>query len=102
MPFVEISGTVLMGRKEPFRNEYRHVPGKLSQAVKVVAAKTAVVSIDVVIGGDGINIGYHRANGIGIVVNLQAIRKDEGFRIGLAQAALQKLVIVLCDHAGPA
>src|SRR5438105_15017487 len=98
---VEVTSSILMRRKKPFRDEDGLVTGKLTEAIEVIPGNAAVLTIHIVIRGDSINVGHHGAYDLGIVVNLQAIGEDKCLRIRLANRALHQSIVMLCHYARP-
>ena len=89
-----------MRRKEPFGDEDGLVR-KLAQTIEVIAGNAAVWHIHIVIGRDHVHVGCHMAYGIGIIVNLQTIAKNERLGIRLADGAMRQPIVLLCHHARP-
>src|SRR5262249_52412841 len=100
MALVEVARTVLLRRKEPFGDEDGLVC-ELTQTVEVLVRNTAVWHIHIVIGRDYVHVGCHIAYGIGIIINLQTVAKQERFRICLADGTMRQSIIMLGYHTRP-
>src|SRR5262247_1026242 len=101
MALVVVARTILLRRKEPFGDEDGLVR-KLAQTIEEIAGNATVWDIHIVIGRDHVHIGCHMAYGIGIIVNLLTITKNEGVGIRLADSAMRQPIVLLRHHAHPA
>src|SRR5215813_8961247 len=101
MALVAAARTIFLRRKEPFGDEDGLVR-KLAQTIEEIAGNAAVWHIHIVIDRDYVHVGGHMAYGIGIIVNLLTITKNQRIGIRLADGAMHQSIVLLGYHARPA
>src|SRR3984893_10560717 len=101
MAVVQISGTVLLGGKIPFGDQYGFVSGQLTQAIEIVVRNPAVRTVHIIVSSYSVDERDHRSNRVRIVVAGQAVAEDGRLRIRLAQYAVDQFVVMMRQDAGP-
>src|SRR5262245_35425971 len=71
VPVIPVPSTIFMSGKKPLGNQDRFVARQLPKTIKEIPGDPAIWAVDVVIGGYDIDIWYHGAHGLSIIINLQ-------------------------------
>src|SRR5215831_5342285 len=100
MALVAVARTIFLRCKEPFGDEDGLVC-ELTQTIEEIVSNTAVWHVHIVIGRDHIHVGCHIAYGIGIIINLQTVAKQERFGICLADGTMRQSIVMLGHHTRP-
>src|SRR6266849_3908882 len=101
MAVVGISGAILWRAKKPFRNEDGFVSRQPAQAVEIVVRDPAVRAVNIVVRCDHVDVGRHGSNGVGIVIDGQAVAEVKGLPVRLVERVLDESVVMLCQEVRP-
>ena len=98
---VEIAGAVVLGREKPFGDQHRLALRQFPQPVEIIGRDPAVAAVDVIIGGDRIDIGRHRPHRRGVVIDRQPVAEIERIGIGRMDRLGGESVIMPGDDPSP-